>query len=120
MLDRGVFTARVRSFGAPSLYPALVACTNRCTPVAKCVPPGVPPWDLLEEIGQQLRQQHYDVDDVFQRAASVSNEWTYDPCRGGGGRLRDRFQPKFNRERTMALKWRTLAETLNPQPCAST
>ena len=82
------------------------------------MPPGVPPWDLLEEIGQQLRQQNYDVDDVFQRAASVSNEWTYDPCRGGGGRLRDRFQPKFNRERTMALKWRTLAETLNPQPCA--
>ena len=31
---------------------------------------------------------------------------------------RDRFAPKFNRERTMPIKWRSLAQTLNPQPLA--
>ena len=38
----------------------------------------------LRKIGQQLGQQNYVIDDVFQRAASVLSEWTYDPCMGKG------------------------------------
>jgi hypothetical protein len=33
-------------------------------------------------------------------------------------RYRDRFTQKFNKERTMPIKWRSLAATLNPQPLA--
>ena len=40
----------------------------------------------------------------------------YDPCKPG--RYRDRFFQKYNRERTMPIKWRSLEETLNPQPVA--
>ena len=41
----------------------------------------------------------------------------YDPCRPGW--YRDRFFQKYNRERTMPIKWRSLEETLNPQPVVS-
>ena len=40
----------------------------------------------------------------------------YDPRKPG--RYRDRFFQKYNRERTMPIKWRSLEETLNPQPVA--
>ena len=40
----------------------------------------------------------------------------YDPCRPGS--YRDRFFQRYNRERTMPIKWRSLEETLNPQPVA--
>ena len=33
----------------------------------------------------------------------------YDPCKPG--RYRDRFFQKYNRERTMPIKWRSLEET---------
>ena len=119
---------------------------------------GLPPWDLLEALAEALREAAFDVDEVFQRAVSCSNEFLcpvvqqsnrehvdalctfgictgcfrshvmqnpditrrltagYDPCRNGS--YRDRFFQKYNRERTMPIKWRSLEETLNPQPVA--
>ena len=76
----------------------------------------MPPCDILDELAVALREKGFDIDETFQRAVTCSNEWSYDACRGC--KLRDRFSPKFNRERTLALKWKGLHETLNPQPLA--
>ena len=35
---------------------------------------GLPPWDLLEAVAEALREKALDVDEVFQRAVSYSNE----------------------------------------------
>ena len=77
---------------------------------------GIPPCDILDDLVQALRAKGLDVDVVFQRAAAVSGEFIYDPCRSG--EFRDRFAQKYNRERTIPIKWRCLAATLNPQPVA--
>ena len=77
---------------------------------------GLPPYDILEDLVKALRAKALDIDEVFGRAVSCSNEFIYDPCRSGG--YRDRFAQKYNKERTMPIKWRSLADTLNPQPVA--
>ena len=77
---------------------------------------GIPPCDILDDLVHALRAKGLDVDVVFQRAAAVSGEFIYDPCRSG--EFRDRFAQKYNRERTIPIKWRCLAATLNPQPVA--
>ena len=38
---------------------------------------GLPPWDLLEAVAEALRAAAFDVDEVFQRAVSCSNEFLY-------------------------------------------
>ena len=63
-----------------------------------------------------LRAKAFDIDEVFSRAVQCRNEFIYDPCRSGG--YKDRFAQKYNKERMMPIKWRSLAETLNPQPVA--
>ena len=62
-----------------------------------------------------LRAKAFDIDEVFSRAVQCSNEFIYDPCRSGG--YKDRFAQKYNKERMMPTKWRSLA-ALNPQPLA--
>ena len=36
---------------------------------------GIPPWDLLDALAEKLREAAFDVDEVFQRAVSCSNEF---------------------------------------------
>ena len=36
---------------------------------------GLPPWDLLDALADALRAAAFDVDEVFQRAVSCSNEF---------------------------------------------
>ena len=36
---------------------------------------GLPPWDLLEAVAEALREKALDVDEVFQRAVTCSNEF---------------------------------------------
>ena len=45
----------------------------------------------------------------------VTGDWKYDASKA---RLKDRIDQKYNHERSVALKFRTIAETLNPQPDA--
>ena len=76
---------------------------------------GIPPKDLVEDVAQELIREGIDVDAFFEDACKISGEWQYDRTKA---RLIDRIQPKFSQERTIPLKWRTLAECLNPQPDA--
>ena len=45
----------------------------------------------------------------------MTGDWKYDRSKL---RLKDRIDQKYNHERSVPLKFRTLAETLNPQPDA--
>ena len=74
---------------------------------------GVPPRDLIEDVAAALIAEGIDVDQFFENACKVTGEWEYDRSKA---RLVDRFQQKFCNERSVPLKWRTLAEMLNPQP----
>ena len=46
----------------------------------------------------------------------LPEEWTYD---GSAHLLRDRFKQKYTSARAISLKFRTVAEVLNPQPEAT-
>ena len=70
----------------------------------------------MDDLVHALRAAGLDVDVVFQKAAVVSGEFIYDPCRSGT--YRDRFAQKYNKERSIPINWRSLAATLNPQPVA--
>ena len=78
---------------------------------------GLPPHDLLEDLAVALREHGLDPDTTFEKSVACSNEFIFDPCRQvGAGGLKDKFAQKFQRDRTFAIKWKALPETLNPQP----
>ena len=74
---------------------------------------GIPPRDLIEDLAQALLRQGIDVDALFEKACQVTSDWKYDHSKVG---LVDRIEQKFSHERTVPLRFRTLAECLNPQP----
>ena len=74
---------------------------------------GVPPRDLIEDVAAALIAEGIDVDQFFENACKVTGEWEYDRSKA---RLVDRLQQKFSSERSVPLRFRTLAEMLNPQP----
>ena len=74
---------------------------------------GVPPRDVLEDVAAALIAEGVDVDQFFENACKVTGEWEYDRSKA---RLVDRVQQKFSSERSVPLRFRTLAEMLNPQP----
>ena len=74
---------------------------------------GVPPRDILEDVAAALIADGVDVDQFFENACKVPGEWEYDRSKA---RLVDRLQQKFSSERSVPLRFRTLAEMLNPQP----
>ena len=89
---------------------------SRVTDPANFALVGLPPHDILNELAVALREQGLDIDEVFQRAVTCGKEFIYDPCRRGD--LRQRFAQKFNKERSVPIRWRDLDSTLNPQPVA--
>ena len=89
---------------------------SRVTDPANFALCGLPPKDLVEAVAAALREEGYDIDEVFERACSTCNEHEYEPCRRGA--LSDRFMRRYRVERTMPVQHRSLAETLNPQPLA--
>ena len=74
---------------------------------------GIPPRDLIEDLAQELLRQGIDVDAFFEKACQVTADWKYERSMA---KVVDRIQQKFCNERTVPLKFRTLAECLNPQP----
>ena len=74
---------------------------------------GIPPKDLLEDLATALIAARINVDEFFEAACTVTGEWKYDRTKS---RLKDRIDQKFCNERSVPLKFRTLAECLNPQP----
>ena len=76
---------------------------------------GIPPKDLLQDVAAALITAGISVDEFFETACKVTGDWKYDPSKA---RLNDRIDQKYNHERSVPLKFRTLAECLNPQPDA--
>ena len=74
---------------------------------------GIPPRDLIEDLAQALLREGIDVDAFFEKACRVTADWKYDRCKA---RLVDRIEQKFSNERMVPLRFRSLAECLNPQP----
>ena len=73
---------------------------------------GIPPKDLLEEVAAALIAAGISVDEFFETACTVTGDWKYDQSKS---RLKDRIDQKYNHERSVPLKFRTLSECLNPR-----
>ena len=86
---------------------------SRTTDPQKIMLVGVPPKDLVEDVAQALIGHGIDVDKYFEDACKVTRDWEYDRSKA---RVVDRIQQRYNRERSIPLKRRSLAECLNPQP----
>ena len=76
---------------------------------------GIPPRDLIEDLAQVLLREGIDVDSFFEKACQVTADWKYERSMA---KVVDRIQQKFSNERSVPLRFRTLAESLNPQPDA--
>jgi hypothetical protein len=86
---------------------------SRCTDPANFHLVGIPPKDLVLLVEEAWRAAGMNVDECWEKACSVTGEWVYDPSSPL------RLQQKHLEERTVPLKHKTLAETLDPQPQAS-
>ena len=73
------------------------------------------PKDMLEDVASALIAAGVNVDAFFEKACKNTGEWKYDRTKA---RVKDRIDQKFCHERSIPLKFRTLAECLNPQPRA--
>ena len=74
---------------------------------------GIPPRDLVEDLAQALLRANIDVDAFFEKACQVTADWKYERSMA---KVVDRIQQKFSNERSVPLRFRTLAQSLNPQP----
>lgn len=77
---------------------------------------GLPPMDLLMEIYDALKAAGFDPVECLRRCATVTNDFVYRP---GPRDLRDRFTPRFVKERTIPVVARELKQMLDPQPRAA-
>ena len=77
---------------------------------------GLPPMDLLTEIYDALKAAGFDPVECLRRCATVTNDFVYRP---GPRDLRDRFTPRFVKERTIPVVARELKQMLDPQPRAA-
>jgi hypothetical protein len=78
---------------------------------------GVPPKDMIEDVAQALLSAGISVDAFFDKACTVTREWIYD--KANHVRVKERIRQRISNEHGVPLKFRTLAEVLNPQPDAS-
>ena len=76
---------------------------------------GIPPKDILEDVAAALIAAGVCVDECIETACTVTSDWKYDRSKS---RLKDRIDQKYNHEKSVPLKFRTLSECLNPQPDA--
>ena len=79
---------------------------SRTTDPQKIMLVGVPPKDIVEDLAQAL-------DQYFEDAYRVTRDWEYDRSKA---RVGDRFQQRYNHERSIPLRRRSLRECLNAQP----
>ena len=80
---------------------------------------GLPPIDILDEVAQAWRDTGLDVEACLKAAAEVTNDWCYRPA----GHKEDptvniaaRLTSRWDHQRRVPLKLKTLSEVLNPQP----
>ena len=72
---------------------------------------GLPPKDLVQEVGSALKRAGYSDIDAFIRCTDVSRKWEYRASIKS-------FVQKYIRERQVPMTHKTLEEILNPQPVA--
>ena len=71
------------------------------------------------DVARAWAAEGIDVDEAFEAAASVTEEWTYVRTKLGNdscANVAKRFTAKFEEKRRTPLRMRTLSEVLNPQP----
>ena len=74
---------------------------------------GLPPVDLIDDVALALREAGYTPTKCFEQWLDVTKEFVYSEKED---RLRDRFKPKRIDTKTIPVRNKPLAETLNPQP----
>ena len=86
---------------------------SRTTDPQKTMLVGVPPKDIVQDLAQALIAKGIDVDQYFEDACTVTGDWEYDRSKA---KVVDRFQQRYNHERSIPLRRRSLSECLNAQP----
>ena len=77
---------------------------------------GLPPQDLLDAVMAGWAAAGLDAIECLRNAVSVTKDWVYDPDPGLA--YHERIKPRRKSEKLVSVKWRQLAEILNPQPRA--
>ena len=80
---------------------------------------GLPPLDMLDEVAQAWRDAGMDVDKCFKRAVDVTGDWMYtDAAQGEDAtkNVRSRLTAKYDHQRRVPLRLKTLKDILGPQP----
>ena len=77
---------------------------------------GVPPVDLIHEVVVALTAAGFDALDILKKACDVTREFVYDPTAED---VRDRIKPRFQSQKLLPVKNRSLEEILDPQPKCS-
>ena len=80
---------------------------------------GLPPLDMLDEMAKAWQKAGYNVNQCFQKAVDVTNDWIYTPASPEDDvikKIASRLTAKFNHQRRVPLRLKTVQQILNPQP----
>ena len=77
---------------------------------------GIPPLDLIPAVAEALRAAGLDPEDFLKKSCDITREFAYDPTAED---IRDRIKPRFQSQKLLPVKNRTLEEVLDPQPKCS-
>ena len=61
-------------------FPEVYVLISRVTDSRLPILPGVPPFDLADDICRAVFAAGFDLDEHWRRAVCVTNEWRYEPC----------------------------------------
>lgn len=72
--------------------------------------------DILDDVCRAWGQQGLDVAECLRQATSVTNEWVYTPSVHGD--IRSRITRRVQKETTVPVELKNLAEIIDAQPRA--
>ena len=97
----------------------LYVLVSRVTDPRHFVLIGIPPRDLVADVARAVYAAGLDVDEFYDRACTVTNDWMF--VSEAKNNLADRIQQRVFKadEKSTPLIFRTLGACLDPQPDAS-
>ncbi len=78
---------------------------------------GLPPADMLEEVARAWRDAGLDVDQCFEEAVRVTDEWKYERTQPGADpctRVQQRLTTKWKQSQHIPVKLRRLEDIISP------
>ena len=78
---------------------------------------GIPPVDMISAVASALRAAGLDPEEFLRKSCDITREFAYDPTAAED--IRDRIKPRFQSQKLLPVKNRTLEEVLDPQPKCS-